>query len=338
LGIKATSGDSTQLVYLRSRYYNPADGRFQSRDTWGGNDNSPQTLNKWSYVQNNPIVYTDPSGKWCVAGFSVGPGRECNEEETQRWTKFYFNQAFLLAKLMNHDDKDGQQIALGFAYEYLDTVLVLPIMSAFLEVGDQLNGCGSWSTNYYQGMLYNAQHSNSQWFIAGRYLATAVLVGQAMYEVGAGLGGISGGVGISIGSGGLAALVGIPVAEMSAILVGHGTLVLAAVAARNRINPLPPLNFAAMNGEGGGSGLIDGSTMSEEEILDAANEFLGPGYIDMGNGRFVSSNGLRQFRIGESDLLGIHGGGPHANFEILVPNPFKPGKFTIVEDIHIYIR
>ena len=27
---------SNDIVYLRSRYYNAADGRFQSRDTWGG--------------------------------------------------------------------------------------------------------------------------------------------------------------------------------------------------------------------------------------------------------------------------------------------------------------
>jgi RHS repeat-associated protein len=52
------------MVYLRSRYYNVADGRFQSRDTWGGSYNSPQSLNRWSYVEGNPISYTDPSGYW----------------------------------------------------------------------------------------------------------------------------------------------------------------------------------------------------------------------------------------------------------------------------------
>jgi uncharacterized protein RhaS with RHS repeats len=50
------------LLYLRARYYNPADGRFLSRDTWGGNYNSPQSLNRWNYTQSNPINYTDPSG------------------------------------------------------------------------------------------------------------------------------------------------------------------------------------------------------------------------------------------------------------------------------------
>ncbi|HNM36736.1 MAG TPA: RHS repeat-associated core domain-containing protein, partial [Anaerolineales bacterium] len=54
--------DSTQLIYLRSRYYNPADGRFQSRDTWSGDYNRPLSLNRWMYVEGNPVKYTDPSG------------------------------------------------------------------------------------------------------------------------------------------------------------------------------------------------------------------------------------------------------------------------------------
>lgn len=55
--------DSTQLLYLRSRYYNPTDGRFQSRDTWGGDVNRPLSLNLWGYVEGNPVNYIDPTGK-----------------------------------------------------------------------------------------------------------------------------------------------------------------------------------------------------------------------------------------------------------------------------------
>jgi RHS repeat-associated protein len=55
-------GDSTQLLFLRARYYNPADGRFQSRDTWAGDVNRPLSLNRWMYVEGNPVNLTDPSG------------------------------------------------------------------------------------------------------------------------------------------------------------------------------------------------------------------------------------------------------------------------------------
>ena len=60
--------DSTQLLYLRARYYNPADGRFQSRDTWGGDANRPMSMNRWNYVESNPVNLTDPTGmfpEWC---------------------------------------------------------------------------------------------------------------------------------------------------------------------------------------------------------------------------------------------------------------------------------
>ena len=54
--------DTTCLQYLRARYMNPALGRFTTRDTWAGDYNSPLSLNRWGYVQGNPVMFTDPSG------------------------------------------------------------------------------------------------------------------------------------------------------------------------------------------------------------------------------------------------------------------------------------
>ncbi len=55
--------DTTGLQYLRARYMNPAVGRFITRDTWAGDYNSPLSLNRWGYVQGNPVMFTDPSGQ-----------------------------------------------------------------------------------------------------------------------------------------------------------------------------------------------------------------------------------------------------------------------------------
>ncbi|MEK6754220.1 MAG: RHS repeat-associated core domain-containing protein [Chloroflexota bacterium] len=62
---------STQLTYLRARYYNPADGRFQSRDTWGGDGNRPMSMNRWMYTEGNPINRIDPSG-YAASGYAEG--------------------------------------------------------------------------------------------------------------------------------------------------------------------------------------------------------------------------------------------------------------------------
>jgi hypothetical protein len=37
-------------------------GRFLTRDTWPGEVNRPLSLNRWGYVEGNPINYTDPTG------------------------------------------------------------------------------------------------------------------------------------------------------------------------------------------------------------------------------------------------------------------------------------
>ena len=61
-GFTGETTDANGLVYLRARYYNPADARFMSRDTWAGDYNSPLSLNRWMYVEGNPVNYADPTG------------------------------------------------------------------------------------------------------------------------------------------------------------------------------------------------------------------------------------------------------------------------------------
>ena len=52
----------TGLVNLNARWYNPGAGRFMSEDTYPGNMYQSQTLNRYSYVMNNPVNYWDPTG------------------------------------------------------------------------------------------------------------------------------------------------------------------------------------------------------------------------------------------------------------------------------------
>ncbi len=56
--------DATGLEYLRARYYAPVQGRFVTRDVWPGDYNAPLTLDRWNYVQANPVNATDPTGHW----------------------------------------------------------------------------------------------------------------------------------------------------------------------------------------------------------------------------------------------------------------------------------
>jgi RHS repeat-associated protein len=51
------------LLYLRARWYDPATGRFTTRDPFRGFAEFPQTQHPYVYAGNDPINLTDHSGK-----------------------------------------------------------------------------------------------------------------------------------------------------------------------------------------------------------------------------------------------------------------------------------
>ncbi len=66
----AISDSNTGLYYMNARYYNSNTGRFLSQDSFKGSLYEPWTQNLYSYVGNNPINLTDPTGHkggWLVA-------------------------------------------------------------------------------------------------------------------------------------------------------------------------------------------------------------------------------------------------------------------------------
>jgi RHS repeat-associated protein len=54
--------DAVQLVDYNARLYDPALGRFLSVDPLIGHPGSTQSINPYSYVENNPLNKTDPTG------------------------------------------------------------------------------------------------------------------------------------------------------------------------------------------------------------------------------------------------------------------------------------
>jgi len=56
------------IYHFNARFYSPKLGRFLSADTIVPGYANPQNLNRFSYVRNNPLRYTDPTGHWIDEG------------------------------------------------------------------------------------------------------------------------------------------------------------------------------------------------------------------------------------------------------------------------------
>ena len=52
----------TGFLFYEARYYDPQLGRFPTPDTIVPSPSAPQTFNRYTYANNNPVTYTDPTG------------------------------------------------------------------------------------------------------------------------------------------------------------------------------------------------------------------------------------------------------------------------------------
>lgn len=54
--------DDNSLLYMRQRYYNTEIKRFINQDVLSGSIENSQSLNRYAFVEGNPVSYTDPFG------------------------------------------------------------------------------------------------------------------------------------------------------------------------------------------------------------------------------------------------------------------------------------
>ncbi|HEX2886788.1 RHS repeat-associated core domain-containing protein, partial [Vineibacter terrae] len=66
--------EEVALVHMNGRVYDPEVGRFLSADPFVQDEFDSQAFNRYSYVGNNPLAYTDPSG-FFLKGLFKGIGK-----------------------------------------------------------------------------------------------------------------------------------------------------------------------------------------------------------------------------------------------------------------------
>ncbi|HKZ53980.1 MAG TPA: RHS repeat-associated core domain-containing protein [Anaerolineales bacterium] len=71
-GFAGEWADATGLIHLRARYYQPTSGRFVQSDPFPGVPTRPMSLNAYPYAYDNPLTYTDASGRNPILALAAG--------------------------------------------------------------------------------------------------------------------------------------------------------------------------------------------------------------------------------------------------------------------------
>lgn len=109
---------NTGLYYYGARYYDPDTGRFTNADTVKGSITDPQSLNRYTYVKNNPMKYIDPSGNEFKSTVSLEEDKTKYYAEQRQY--FESNVAPLLRNVLNSGDID---FAEGWGTENIISVI-----------------------------------------------------------------------------------------------------------------------------------------------------------------------------------------------------------------------
>ncbi len=146
------------LYDYNARHYSPALGRFLSPDSIVPSPGNPQSLNRYSYVRNNPLRFIDPSGMAeCAAG-----DQQCWVNEWNFKNNWYNARGYFWSG--NHWGDSGEPI---FANEQVTNEVIG-------DAGISLAG-GGWSWANKQKVAYGAAKFGQK--LSGGIAALKALLG-----------------------------------------------------------------------------------------------------------------------------------------------------------------
>ncbi|WP_423222642.1 RHS repeat-associated core domain-containing protein [Candidatus Amarolinea aalborgensis] len=83
------------LYFYNARYYDPALGRFIQADTIVPQPGNPQSLNRYSYVRNNPLRYTDPTGNFTDDAIKAYLQSQYDDAWEQYWKAWLADETWM---------------------------------------------------------------------------------------------------------------------------------------------------------------------------------------------------------------------------------------------------
>ncbi len=91
------------LVWMAARWYQPNTGTFTARDTYPGEVGAYATLNRYTYGLNNPLKYSDPTGRVAAP---AGCDNACQSAHLQQTGELYDDPADAFNDKYQRGDRD----------------------------------------------------------------------------------------------------------------------------------------------------------------------------------------------------------------------------------------
>jgi RHS repeat-associated protein len=119
LGLQVVVSENGVRKTYRARYYNPATGRFLSRDPEEGKIKIPATLHKYLYAGGDPVNRIDPRGRADTADYSSLLANESWKTQLElRATAYVIRKVIECVTLILYDIDFGFTAGIDAAFDY----------------------------------------------------------------------------------------------------------------------------------------------------------------------------------------------------------------------------
>jgi RHS repeat-associated protein len=153
-----------KLIYMRSRMYDPASGRFLTKNSWRGDNITPMSYTAWLYVNASPINYTDPSGHFPNSGTTLPDKRDLTDWLPRAAVYMATDPLIQGIKRLNSSRNTDQQI-LAF-YEFYNLVHAGARFDVKIKIKEQLGRSIKLGEDWYE-------YSSKGNFMYGLYRSAA---------------------------------------------------------------------------------------------------------------------------------------------------------------------